>query len=144
MKNSLLKNINKSIFSSAPEKKIKKEYSFIKNNKKFLLWQDRNQALKIVLTEKEINIVTPQSKEEDCQRIVYIFIDKNHSWVEVDFGCRTLLEDIPGLYVKEWTKSNISYLKHWLCKIFDELYIQQSDKIIVKTKGSWMKNIQEK
>lgn len=153
MKDSILKNINKNYFSSFTEKREKDKKNSnntIKNNKKeikFLSWDDRNQSLKIIINQKEITIITPQknlSSKYEAKHVVYIFIDDHSAWVEVDFGAQSILNDIPSLQVNSWNKSTLSYLKHWMCKVFDELYIQQSDKIIVKSKGSWRSKIEEK
>ena len=150
MKDSILKNIKKGIFSEFKEKpkKIKKELVIdSKNEIRFLSWEDRNQASKIILHQKELNIVTPQkdlTSKHDSNHVVYVIIDNNNAWVEVDFGCITMLNDIPALQVSAWNKVNLSYFKHWLSKVFDEFYIQQADRIVIKAKGNWRNKIEER
>lgn len=151
MKDSILKNIKKSIFSDFEDKKKKTEKNNINfNNKKeinFLDWENRNQASKIILNQKEVIIITPQkdlTSKNDSNHIVYIMIDNHNAWIEVDFGCLTRLNDIPCLQVSVWNQSNLSYLKHWMSKVFDEIYIQNSDKIVIKAKGNWRSKIEKK
>jgi hypothetical protein len=150
MKDSILKNIKKGIFSDFKEKPKKEKKEIIIGGKqeiRFLSWDDRNQASRIILHQKELNIVTPQkdlTSKQESTHVVYVIIDNHNAWVEVDFGCLTMLNDIPALHVSAWNKSNLSYLKHWLSKVFDEIYIQQADRIVIKAKGNWRNKIEEK
>jgi hypothetical protein len=150
MKDSILKNIKKGIFSDFKEKPKKDKKDLVIDGKKeirFLSWDDRNQASRIILHQKELNIVTPQkdlTTKNECRHVVYVIIDNHNAWVEVDFGSITMLNDIPALHVSAWSKANLSYFKHWLSKVFDELYIQQSDRIVIKAKGNWRSKVEEK
>jgi len=149
MKDSILKNIKKGIFSDFKEEKSKSKKSKVSFDKevKFLNWDDRNQVSKVILLQKEVTVVTPQkdlTTSSDSNHVVYITIDNHNAWIEVDFGCLTMLNDVPSLQVSAWNKSNLSYLKHWLSKVFDEVYIQQADRIFVRARGNWRSKIEEK
>jgi hypothetical protein len=95
MKDSILKNIKKGIFSDFKEEKSKPKKNKISFDKeiKFLNWDDRNQVSKVILLQKEVTIVTPQkdlATSSDSHHVVYITIDNHNAWIEVDFGCLTM------------------------------------------------------
>lgn len=113
-----------------------------------LIWSERHSAFKKIFTENKCVIqgtdLPDPEDPSDPSFIAKIYITSKGAGTETIYGDKIVATDIPALNVFEWSKENISYLKHWLFKVFDDPQIYRGDKIVIEARGNWKDSLNNK
>jgi len=109
---------------------------------------DRGQFLKYLVQEG--SVFTMKGKdlpdpEDPSDPIFYadIIIANNSASVHLAFdddNLNPIVVEIPSLTsTNTWSKTNISYLKHWVNKVLDDVRVFRANEISIVAVGGWNK-----
>lgn len=111
---------------------------------KKLHWADRHSVLNLLMKEREVvlegtDLPDPEDPS-DPEFTATIVIANTGAGTETFFDDKIIATGIPSLMVPSWTKESLSYLKHWLFKVFDDPRIYRAKEIRIQTTADWQKN----
>lgn len=130
----------------AKSNKVHLEKAIMKDE--ILAWSDRHGAFGKLLSEGEVvlqgtDLPDPEDPS-DPEFVAKIVVTEHGAGTEIICGDKILGTGIPALNVFAWSKDNISYLKHWLFKVFDDSKIYRATRIEIKVFGTWPEQLRKR